>query len=300
MTTTATTTSQPELTFAQRDKIIGGAVSDVSHIATLPEITVKIIELVENPNSTAQDLHLIISNDPALSARVLKVVNSAFYALPGQVGSINRAIVLLGLNAVKNIAIAASLAKLFRGGRLCPTFSARDLWQHSISVAAATKLLAERTGLAAPEEAFLSGLMHDIGIMVEMQVRRPKLLQVFDRMATQNENFRQAELNVFLVTHEHFGQALCERWKFPIFLSQVAGYHHRPTEVGGEHRPLVMMSNVADIMAARAALGYAGTVDRPEYRQSVLDELKLTAPMIDEVLTLLPAAAEVADNLLNS
>lgn len=299
MTPIASSINQPELTFAQRDKIIGGAVSDVSHIATLPEITVKIIELVENPNSTAQDLHLIISNDPALSARVLKVVNSAFYALPGQVGSINRAIVLLGLNAVKNIAIAASLAKLFRGGRLCPSFSARDLWQHSIAVAAATKLLAERTGMATPEEAFLSGLMHDIGIMVEMQVRRPKLLQVFDRMQTQNESFRQAEIKVFSVTHENFGQALCERWKFPGFLAYTAGYHHRPNEVGGEHRPLVMMSNVADIMAARSGIGYAGTVDRPEYRETVLDELKLTAPMIDEIQGQLPAAAQVADSLLN-
>ena len=90
--------------------IVADAVASISHIATLPEITLKIIELVENPRSTAQDLHKVISNDPALVARILKVVNSAFYGLPGQIGSINRAIVLLGLNAVKNIVIAASLA----------------------------------------------------------------------------------------------------------------------------------------------------------------------------------------------
>jgi len=118
----STLTNQDNADSQQADlqKIITDAVNDVSHIATLPEITVKIMELVEDPNSTAHDLHLVISNDPALSARVLKVVNSAFYALPGQIGSINRAIVLLGLNAVKNIAIAASLAKLFRGGNTPP------------------------------------------------------------------------------------------------------------------------------------------------------------------------------------
>src|SRR5690606_22900680 len=103
-------------TATQREKIVDGAIQEISHIATLPEITLRIVELVEDPTSTAQDLQAIISNDPALCSRVLKVVNSAFYGLPGQVGSINRAIVLLGLNAVKNIAIAASLAKLFRGG----------------------------------------------------------------------------------------------------------------------------------------------------------------------------------------
>src|SRR5690606_32325129 len=114
-----------------RDQAIANAIREISHIATLPEITLKIVSLVEDPKSTAQDLHKVISNDPALCARILKVVNSAFYGLPGQIGSINRAIVLLGLNAVKNIAIAASLAKLFRGGALTPTFAARDLWAHS-------------------------------------------------------------------------------------------------------------------------------------------------------------------------
>jgi UDP-N-acetylglucosamine 2-epimerase len=107
------------------------AIREISHIATLPEITLKIVELVEDPKSTAQDLHKVISNDPALCSRILKVVNSSFYGLPGQIGSINRAIVMLGLNAVKNIAIAASLAKLFRGGELTPASRPSDLWTHS-------------------------------------------------------------------------------------------------------------------------------------------------------------------------
>src|SRR3970282_1973047 len=104
----------------------------------------RIIDLVEDPSSTAQDLNKLITNDPALCSRILKVVNSAFYGLPGQIGWINRAIVLLGLNAVKNIAIATSLAKLFRGGELCPNFSARDLWGHSIATAGASKLLCDQ------------------------------------------------------------------------------------------------------------------------------------------------------------
>ena len=89
--------------------------SQTVEIATLPQVTIKIIEIVQDPRSTAHDLHQIVRNDPALSARVLRVVNSAFYGLPGQIGSIDRAIMLLGLNAVKNIAIAASLSKLFQG-----------------------------------------------------------------------------------------------------------------------------------------------------------------------------------------
>ena len=79
---------------------------------------------------------------------------------------------LLWLNAVKNIAIAASLTKLFRGGQVCPTFNARDLWTHSIAVGTGTRLLAKKIGLGLPDEAFLAGLIHDLGVMVEMQARR--------------------------------------------------------------------------------------------------------------------------------
>src|SRR5476651_627360 len=138
-------------------ELITEAINAISHISTLPEITLKIIELVENPRSTAQDLHKVISNDPALVARILKVVNSAFYGLPGQIGSINRAIVLLGLNAVKNIVIAASLAKLFRGGKVSANFEAKELWTHSISVGVMSKLIVGRLNSALPDEAFLAG-----------------------------------------------------------------------------------------------------------------------------------------------
>src|SRR4051794_30971322 len=167
---------------SQRDQVVSDAIREISHIATLPEITLKIVELVEDPKSTAQDLHKVIANDPALCSRILKVVNSSFYGLPGQIGSINRAIVMLGLNAVKNIAIAASLAKLFRGGDLTPNFSAKMLWTHSVVTAATAKMLCDKLGFAVSDEAFLAGLIHDIGIMVEMQYDRNKLIEVLQKV----------------------------------------------------------------------------------------------------------------------
>lgn len=291
-------TGQNALSIQEREKLITDVINDVTHIATLPEITVKIVELVECPRSTAADLHAVIANDPALSARVLKVVNSAFYALPGQIGSINRAIVLLGLNAVKNIAIAASLAKLFRGGRLCPSFAAKDLWEHSIGVAAGTKLLAERTELPLADEAFLAGLIHDIGLMVLMQVRRPKLVQVLERVESESISFREAERQVIGATHEQFGRSLCDKWKFPASLARVAGHHHEPMRLDSESRALACMVHVADVLAGEAGIGYAGTVRAEQIDEKVLAELKLTPESIDEVRNELPEATRVADKLM--
>src|SRR5690606_22888358 len=148
------------VTEEQRQQVVESAIREISHIATLPEVTLRIIELVEDPTSTAQDLHAVISNDPALSSRILKVVNSSFYGLPGQTSTITRAIVMLGLNAVKNIAIAASLAKLFRGGELTPTFSAKELWNHSNATAIGCKMLSDAMGMGLGDEAYLAGLIH--------------------------------------------------------------------------------------------------------------------------------------------
>jgi HD-like signal output (HDOD) protein len=166
-------------------------------------------------------------------------------------------------------------------------------------VAAGVKLLGERIDLGLPDEAFLAGLIHDVGIMVEMQARRAKLVQVFERMEEHGECFRAAEMKVFGVTHEHFGQALCQKWKFPPFLGHVTGYHHRPLELSEESRTIACLTHVADVLAARAGIGFAGTVDRKEIRTKVLDELKLTDQSLEEIERQLPDAIEVADSILS-
>jgi putative nucleotidyltransferase with HDIG domain len=274
------------VTSEQQTTVVEAAIKGISHIATLPEITVKIIRLVEDPASTAQDLHNIISNDPALCSRILKVVNSAFYGLPRQIGSINRAIVLLGLNAVKNIAIAASLTKLFRGGELCPKFSAKDLWKHSIAAAAAGKLLCDELKLGLPDEAFLAGLIHDIGIMVEMQAERNKLVEVFDQLKLDAQGvpgveMREVERTVLGADHEAFGTGLCEAWKFPKSFANVAGHHHEPLTLPTQYRTLPALVFVADRLAALGGYGFRADIRSTEIDAAIIDELQITKAQID-------------------
>lgn len=284
----------------ETEQLINAAIQEISHIATLPEITLKIIKLVEDPDSTAQDLNKIITNDPALGARILKVVNSAFYGLPGQIGSINRAIVLLGLNAVKNIAIAASLAKLFRGGQICPQFNAKDLWTHSIAVGTGTRLLAEKISLGLPDEAFLAGLIHDLGIMVEIQARRAKFIEAIEKMdTTPGMTLRNAELATLGATHEQFGTALCRTWKFPLSFSYVTGFHHRPMELAASSRTLTGLVHIADIIAASSKLGFARSIETEQFPSELLQGLNLTVAQIEEVRAALPNAMKEATALLS-
>jgi len=286
-----------------KEQVVSSAIREISHIATLPEITMKIVELVESPKSTAQDLHKVISNDPALCSRILKVVNSSFYGLPGQIGSINRAIVMLGLNAVKNIAIAASLAKLFRGGDLTPTFSATDLWTHSNVTAAAAKILANSLKLGLSDEAFLAGLVHDIGVMVEMQYDRNKLLEVLRKVGADSKgipanDMLAAEQEVFGATHQDFGAGLCEKWKFPKTFGFVTGYHHRPMELAAEHRTIVSLIYVADRLAADSGQGFRQDLLQTTIDPEVRDSLKLTNEKIDEIRAQLQAQMQDINSIL--
>ena len=294
----------PQVTPEDKKQIVENAVKEISHIATLPEVTVKFIELVEDPNSTAQDLHKVISNDPALCSRILKVVNSAFYGLPGQIGSINRAIVLLGLNAVKNIAIAASLSKLYRGGQLAPEFSAKDLWVHSVSTAAAAKLIADAMKLGLPDEAFLAGLIHDIGLIVEMQHDRQKLIDVVERLEIKggvpSKNMLEVEEQIFGATHQDFGRALCERWKFPKSFSYVTGSHHDPMELSAGNRTLACVIHVADRLAAGVEdAGFRLDLSSLEVNQAILDELGLTRDQLDSIREQLPQHIEDVKHLMS-
>ena len=278
-----------------QQNVVTSAIAEISHIATLPEITLKIIELVEDPTSTAQDLHNIIANDPALCSRILKVVNSAFYGLPRQIGSINRAIVLLGLNAVKNIAIAASLTKLFRGGELCARFSAKDLWIHSIATAAGAKIVCDELKLNLSDEAFLGGLIHDIGIMVEVQSMRHELLQVFEEMTFDSDgaptsDMREVEERVLGADHEAFGSGLCEAWKFPKSFTCVTRHHHAPLELPPDSRTLAAIVYVADRISAVCGYGFRTDLVSLDLDPDVTAELNLSAEQIESIKRRLPKA----------
>jgi len=276
-----------------QSKVVTKAIQQIGQIATLPEITVKIIELVEDPDATAQDLHKVIEFDPALCSRVLKVVNSSFYGLPGQIGSINRAIVLLGLNAVKNIAISASLAKLFRGGNISNAFSAKDLWTHSTASAATSKLIADELGMSCSDEAFLAGLMHDIGVIVELQYDRSSLADVINEIAGPDGvpvgDMLEAERKNFGATHQEFGRALCNKWKFPQIFSLVSGAHHNPLEVPEDSRALPLVVYAADrITATVEGGGFRLDVADTTIDDGVLDALRLSREAVDRITEAVP------------
>jgi len=278
------------------NNVVKVALSRIGEIATLPEITTKIITVVDDPRSTARDLHTIIKNDPALATKILKVVNSAFYGLPGQVSDLDRAIVLLGLSAVKNIAISASISRLFTGVQLSDNFSARDVWKHSVAVGVATRQFCSLIGKRAfAEEAFLAGLIHDLGLLVERQAFPEHLAEVIQSASRDGRPMCDVENEMIGADHQVLGAALAAKWKFPRPLQTVLGYHHNISRLKDEHRLLPAIVHVADTFCCQEKIGFPLTAEGQPLGTDLLDSIGLNEGDVEDLREELPEQVEIAE-----
>jgi len=230
-------------------------VGSLQTIPTLPQVTARITQTINDPKSTAASLHRIIAHDPALVSRLLRVVNSAFYARSSQVDSVERAIVLLGFDTVRNLAIAATLGQLFKG-HICEGFTARDLWDHCIAVAVVAREMAKMNDDPAAEEAFLAGLVHDVGLLAGLQVCRGKLRQVCERAKREPTPFTLIELEIIGVDHQELGAAVARKWGFPESCAVAAAHHHHPSLADDAWQRIAGLIHAADTLCCQHRVGF--------------------------------------------
>ncbi|MGC4033414.1 MAG: HDOD domain-containing protein [Tepidisphaeraceae bacterium] len=273
------------------------ALNQLNSLATLPEVTANVIKTVEDPKSSAAQLHAIVRHDPALVSRVLKVVNSAFYGLPGQVTSIDRAIVLLGLNAVKNLSVAASMGQMFRGMHLSSKYSAKDLWAHCVAVAVIAKEIAKKVKPALADEAFLCGMVHDIGILIELQTWPEKVWQTCEQLPDAG-TYMEIEKKVIGVNHTFLGKLLAEKWQFPKLCQTVASLHHTPHLAGETERELVNIIYIADTLCCQTGYAFCLTGATQQITADHLKAINAAPGLVDEMKAKIPEFVRSAAPLL--
>lgn len=268
--------------------VVAKAIESLGEIGSLPETTTRIIEVVEDSRGKADQLNEIVSRDPALAARVLKLVNSAFYGLPGRVSDLRRAIILLGQAAVRDVAISTSVAHMFSVQPAPDLFDARDLWRHCIAVALVAKKIARSVGTPARENAlFLAGLIHDLGLIVERQTLPKELAEVCRRADAGQGDFLELERDIIGATHQDIGHALTLKWRFPQNLRDGVSCHHNPETLASESRLLASILRCADTFCCRHGYGF----------DLVARGQDLSPPLLDPVGTTIDHLAEIQDGL---
>ena len=195
-------------------------------LPTIPVLLVHILAAVEGERANTRDLVDLLQRDQALAARVLRLANSSFFGCNRQVGSLPRAVMLLGFSTVKNLALGIKIWEAFhgRGGPYLAT-----LWEHAVLVGGAARLIGQRTRTGDPEELFTAGLLHDIGRLV-LALKFPA--SYASLAATSGAALVEAERAAFEVDHTQAGAWLAEAWALPPAIAATAAQHHEPLAPG--------------------------------------------------------------------
>lgn len=242
-------TPNPERIRRITERIIG--------LPTLPTVVSKMIELVDNPKTSAGSLARLISTDQSLTARILKLANSAYYGFSREISTVNMAIVVMGFNAVKDMGLSLSVFDIFKDSTDFKYFDITKFWEHSVGCGVASKMMAHRYHHSIAGEAFVAGLLHDIGKVILNQYSHKEFVEIMTRVTVGEECFDDAERAVTGTHHGEIGGWLADRWRLPRAISESIRRHHTPAEARREPL-LVALVNIADYLCHLNAVGNSG------------------------------------------
>lgn len=206
-------------------------------LPTLPAVALKVIELCSDPNVRFSELAKTIQNDQGLAAKVLRTVNSSFYGLRQRCGSIDKALIMLGLSPVKALVLGFSLVSSLEGNG--GGFDYKDYWRRGLYTAVGGKCMVESAGMKYGDEVFLAGLLQDIGVMALHRAMGADYLAVMQQTNGDHRRLVKAELSALEVQHPDIGAMLAQRWKLPDTLVIPVKYHERPTAAPAQHTEIV-------------------------------------------------------------
>jgi len=231
----------------EKPKSIDAVVQRITEISTLPQVALKVIEVAKDPDAGAAELKAVVEGDPALSARVLRMVNSAAYAVRSRVTNLHQAISYLGFNQVRNLAMTASVSELFKKKETLGPYRRSTLWRHLVSVGICARLVASRCKMANFEDAFLAGLLHDIGIILEDQHVHPQFAAIMQELSD-NPSLLELEKKYLGFTHCMLGARIAETWRFPDVVRAAIRFHHASLSYRDEGADIVRCVEVANVL----------------------------------------------------
>jgi diguanylate cyclase (GGDEF)-like protein len=221
---------------------------DIATLPSLPAIAVRIIQEIKKDTSSINELAKIISFDPALTAKILKVANSSFYALPYKVDSIEKAVNILGLEALKNIALSFVIVRGFRRSSR-DEFNHELFWKRSLTAAVSAEMITSKLEQKR-EDTFVTSLLMDIGVVVMYLSRPDDYLKVFDEKRTSGISTFEAERNIFGFDHMEVGGEILKKWGIPENIYLPIEYHHRRNGCPPELQDTVEILMLSDISSS--------------------------------------------------
>ncbi len=241
-----------------------------------PTAVQKLLAVMRDENSSAVDVNKVISSDQALAGKILKLVNSSYYGMSGEVSTVTRAVVVLGFSGVRNVAMGFGMVSAMKklGGTSMTSF-----WDHAIAAGAGAQAIAEQMGPQHdPEEAFIAGLMHDIGHVV-LASAAPDEWRAAQDAASAGGDVILLEKDGLGMSHASVGQRLMEFWQLPEELQEASRWHHNVQKICGREQPLATLVALGDVLACI----HGGNFERPLEEEHLARMLRLHCLEMEQV-----------------
>ncbi len=232
----------------------------ISRMPSLSTTVSKVLEICNSPTTSPNDLNRVISLDPVLTGKVLKLINSAYYAMPNEVTSLTRGIVMLGLNTVKNLALSTSVLESMGGKASSEAFPMDDFWTHSLGVGVIAKALAAIKSVPTMEreEYFVAGLLHDLG-KIALKDRFPEeYVRALESAKLDQLPLHKAEVTLLGVDHCVVGEMIAQKWRLSDTVSDSLCHHHNADEAEEANRQFTVMVALANTYANIFEIGSSG------------------------------------------
>jgi len=274
--------------------LVGRLFQRIGEVSSLPVVALQIIDVANDPMACSDDLLDAVRLDAALAARIMRTVNSSYYALRSKVEELKMAITLLGFKEIRNLAITAYVAQLFKESEGYGTYDRRGLWNHLIGAGSVARLIADYSGQVPPREAYLAGLLHDIGLILLDQYLHEPFCRVVDKLSP-DEDSTAAETELLGFDHTELGGYVMLQWKLPEYLAATAIHHHRPELYTGEHRKIVCAVALANFFCNLKGVTSLGVANTTMPETEIFAELNLGKPQVAEIWNRLDEVFESAN-----
>ncbi|PCI12143.1 MAG: phosphohydrolase [Thiotrichales bacterium] len=259
-------------------------VNGISELVSLPEACVRINEMVDDPAYSADDIGKVISSDPALTVRILKIANSPFYGLSTEVDTVSRAITVLGTVQLRDLILASSACKTFDG---IPNdlMTMEDFWHHSVFCGITARKLVNSCMLGRGEALFVAGLLHDVGQLIlfnKCPIDSKKILLRSKITHSESEQYL-IEQQILGFDHTDVGAMLTKQWKLPPCLQECVNFHHTPSKAN------IFPQEVAVVHIAQAITNYAGKEsieghDLSEIEEGAWETAGLSEDIVEQII----------------
>ena len=232
----------------------------ISKMPSFSNTVTKVLEICNDPNTSPNDLNRLISLDPVLTGQVMKVINSAYYSLPSRITSLSRAIIMLGLNTVKNLALSTAILESLGGKESFQALSMEDFWVHSLCAGVTAKYLAVIKGIPVieREEYFVAGLLHDLGKIPLNNCFPDEYVHACEMVKRDQAPFYQTENTVLGFDHCVVGEMIGEKWRLSEAVNDLLSCHHNIEHAKEENRQFVTIVSLANIYANVFEIGSSG------------------------------------------